>query len=147
MAPGALARAVSAASPNPSRFDPRDEGYELITRRLCLIKDTGHAGNLWGGNMLGWLDEAGGIYAAMKTANPIIVTKAFTEVDFRQSVNPGDTVEFWGRIARVGTSSIAVDICVLAWRPTHPAPWNVLSVTGVFVAIDDAHEKTPIVPR
>ena len=38
------------------------DDFELITRRLCLIKDTGHAGVRWGGNMMAWVDEAGAIY-------------------------------------------------------------------------------------
>src|ERR1041385_6611724 len=70
---------------------------ELITRRLCLIKDTGHAGVLWGGNMMAWVDEAGAIFAAQLAKNKFMVTKAFTEIDFKRQVRPGDFVEFWGK--------------------------------------------------
>ncbi|MHB8605970.1 MAG: acyl-CoA thioesterase [Thermoplasmatota archaeon] len=124
----------------------RARGYELITRRLCLIKDTGHVGTLWGGTMMSWVDEAGAIYASLKTANDKLVTKAFTQIDFRRAVRPGDTVDFYGKIARLGTSSIAIELRVLAHSPTRREPWEVLTVTGVFVAVDERGEKTPIRP-
>lgn len=126
---------------------PGKEGFELITRRLCLIKDTGHAGVLWGGNMMAWVDEAGAIYAAGVTDNATMVTKAFTEIDFKQQVRPGDVVEFWGRVSRWGTSSVSVDVRVTAGRPGTRGRWDVLTVTGVFVAIDGDGKKTKVLRR
>jgi len=123
------------------------QGFELITRRLCLIKDTGHAGVLWGGNMMAWVDEAGAIYAGQLTKNANMVTKAFTEIDFKVQVRPGDTVEFWGRVTRWGTTSLSIELKVLAGRPTSPKRWEVLDVTGVFVAIDARGRKTKVVRR
>jgi acyl-CoA thioesterase YciA len=122
-------------------------GYELITRRLCLVKDTGHAGVLWGGEMMAWVDEAGAIYAAELTTNANMVTKAFTEIDFKRQVRPGDTVEFWGRVTRWGETSLSIELKVLAYRPTSPDRWEVLTVTGVFVAIDDQGRKARVVRR
>ncbi len=118
--------------------------FELITRRLCLIKDTGHAGVLWGGNMMAWVDEAGAIYAGRQVANRYMVTKAFTEIDFQSRVAPGDMVSFYGRVARVGRTSLAIDLRVTAAHPADPDEREVLRVTGVFVAIDAAGDKEPI---
>lgn len=118
--------------------------HELITRRLCLIKDTGHAGVLWGGNMMAWVDEAGAIYAGRQVENRFMVTKAFTEIDFHSRVVPGDMVSFYGRISRVGHTSLSIDLRVTA---THPADYDereVLRVTGVFVAIRDDGQKEPL---
>lgn len=123
------------------------EGFDLITRRLCLIKDTGHAGVLWGGNMMAWVDEAGALYAGLLTKNEAMVTKAFTEIDFKQQVRPGDLVEFWGRVTRWGATSLSVEIKVLASRPTMKDRWEVLDVTGVFVAIDSKGKKTKVLAR
>lgn len=125
---------------------PADVGYDLITRRICLIKDTGHAGTLWGGNMMGWVDEAGAIYAGRKTRNVTLVTKAFTEINFTRAVRPGDVVEFWGRVEKYGRTSIAVHLKVCASRPGRDESWEVLDVTGVFVAVDDSGAKTAILP-
>ncbi len=122
-------------------------GFRLITRRLCLIKDTGHAGVLWGGNMMAWVDEAGGIFAALVTRNRAMVTKAFTDIDFKHQVQPGDVVSFWGRVAHWGKSSIHIEIKVGAARHGDEHEQEVLDVTGVFVAIDKEGGKTRVLPR
>lgn len=132
--------------PNGGAVDGPD-GFDLITRRLCLIKDTGHAGVLWGGNMMAWVDEAGAIYAGLLTKNADMVTKAFTEIDFKEQVRPGDIVEFWGRVTRWGTTSLSIELKVHAGRPSSPRRWEVLDVTGAFVAIDGKGRKTKVVPR
>lgn len=119
---------------------------ELITRRLCLIKDTGHAGVLWGGNMMAWVDEAGAIYAGRQVKNRFMVTKAFTEIDFQSRVVPGDVVSFYGRVSRIGRTSLSIDLRVTATHPAEAQEREVLSVTGVFVAMDEHGRKTPIVP-
>lgn len=121
--------------------------YELITRRLCLIKDTGHAGVLWGGNMMAWVDEAGAIYAGQRVENQTLVTKAFTEINFREQVRPGDVVEFHGCVDRYGTHSIAIKLKVIASRPHSHESWEVLDVTGIFVAIDEDGVKEKIRPQ
>lgn len=120
--------------------------HELITRRLCLIKDTGHAGVLWGGNMMAWVDEAGAIYAGRVARNALLVTKAFTEIDFLSRVVPGDVVSFYGRVARIGRTSLSIDLHVTATRPGEDAERDVLNVTGVFVAIDETGTKQAIEP-
>lgn len=128
------------------RFDARSvPDFELITRRLCLIKDTGHAGVLWGGNMMAWVDEAGAIYAGRQVKNRYMVTKAFTEIDFRSRVVPGDMVSFYGRVARWGVTSLSIDLRVTATHPSEDDEREVLSVTGVFVSIDDLGRKSALV--
>ncbi len=121
-------------------------GFELITRRLCLVKDTGHAGVLWGGNMMAWVDEAGAIYAGCRTRNEYLVTKAFTEIDFKHQVRPGDSVDFWGKVARWGDTSLTIELKVLAWRPESSERREVLEVKGVFVAVDPQGRKQKILP-
>jgi acyl-CoA thioesterase YciA len=121
-------------------------GFDLITRRLCLVKDTGHAGVLWGGNMMGWVDEAGAIYAGRRARNEYMVTKAFTEIDFKHQVRPGDSVDFWGKVVRWGDTSITVELKVLAWRPESSERREVLNVKGVFVAVDPQGRKQKILP-
>lgn len=116
-------------------------GFDLITRHLCLVKDTGHAGVLWGGNMMAWVDEAGAIYAGRRARNEYMVTKAFTEIDFKHQVRPGDFVDFWGKIARWGDTSLTIELKVLAWRPELKEQWDVLNVKAVFVAIDPQGRK------
>ena len=124
---------------------PQVAGFTLITRRLCLTKDTGHAGVLWGGNMMAWVDEAGAIYVGQLAKNPFMVTKAFTEIDFKRQVRPGDLVEFWGRVTKWGTTSMHIELKVLAGQHGNDGLHDVLDVTGVFVALGRDGKKTAIV--
>ena len=41
-----------------------DEEMELISTHVCKSSDVGFHGNLFGGVMLSWLDEAGAAFAA-----------------------------------------------------------------------------------
>lgn len=125
-------------------MDP--DGFELITRRLCLVKDTGHAGVLWGGNMMAWVDEAGAIYAARLARNKYMVTKAFTGIDFKHQVRPGDFVDFWGKVVKWGKTSLTIQLRVVGWRPETAERWEVLDVVGVFVSIDEKGRKTKVLP-
>jgi acyl-CoA thioesterase YciA len=120
--------------------------FELITRRLCLIKDTGHAGVLWGGNMMAWVDEAGAIYAGRQVANRFMVTKAFTEIDFQSRVVPGDMVSFYGRVAKWGRTSLSIDLRVTATHPAEDDEREVLTVRGTFVAMDDSGKTEQVRP-
>jgi acyl-CoA hydrolase len=121
-------------------------GFELITRRLCLAKDTGHAGVLRGGTMMAWVDEASAIYAGRRTRNECMVTKAFTEIDFKHQVRAGDSVDFWGKVARWGDTGLTIELKVLSWRPESSERREVLDVKGVFVAIDSRGRKQKILP-
>jgi acyl-CoA hydrolase len=97
--------------------------------------------------MMAWVDEAGAIYVGQLAKNPYMVTKAFTEIDFKRQVRPGDFVEFWGKVVKWGTTSLAVELKVVRWRPEDPrGRKEVLDVTGVFVAIDERGEKTRVIP-
>lgn len=94
---------------------------------------------------MAWVDEAGAIYVGQLAKNPFMVTKAFTEIDFKRQVRPGDFVEFWGKVVHWGTTSLSVELKVIRWRPEDPNEREeVLDVTGVFVAIDENGRKTNV---
>ncbi len=78
--------------------------------------------------------------------NEYMVTKAFTEIDFKHQVRPGDSVDFWGKVNRWGNTSLTIELKVLAWRPESNERREVLDVKGVFVAIDPQGRKQKIIP-
>ncbi|OGV36203.1 MAG: hypothetical protein A2020_12425 [Lentisphaerae bacterium GWF2_45_14] len=83
---------------------------EKVTSNICKTKDIGTYGNLFGGVMLAWVDEAAGIYAMKKTGEKHMVTLRFGEVLFRKPVKVGDIVEFYCGNGKVGNSSFSFDI-------------------------------------
>jgi acyl-CoA thioesterase YciA len=52
--------------------------------------------NLFGGEMLAWLDEAGFIYVQKITNKSRFVTKKFEEVEFKLPVKVGSIVSIYG---------------------------------------------------
>ena len=81
-----------------------------VSAYLCMTKDIGIGGNLFGGVMLAWMDEAAGIYAHRYTGGQRTVTLKYGEVLFRYPVREGDLVEFYARNPRIGRTSLTFDL-------------------------------------
>jgi len=119
---------------------------DIAVRVIMLPKDTNPMGTVFGGVILSHLDLAGAFEARKHTAGRI-VTKAMNEVEFVAPVHLGDTVTFYTRTLRTGTSSITVEIEVDAQRtgPTgNRDTVHVTSATVVYVAIDKNGRPTPL---
>jgi acyl-CoA thioesterase YciA len=119
---------------------------DIAIRIIMLPKDTNPMGTVFGGVILSHLDLAGAFEARKKTAGRV-VTKSMHEVDFVAPVHLGDTVTFYTRTARVGTSSVTVEIEVDAQRtgPTgNRDTVHVTSATVVYVAVDKNGKPCPL---
>ena len=123
------------------------EGFELIARHIVSIKDLGGADRLFGGTMLAWLDEAGAAYAMTKMGVTSIVTRHIEAMDFLAPGRAGDVLAIYGRIARVGNTSISVEMKVNAEDPASGAAHGIVTTTFVFVAVDKWGKKTPLPKR
>jgi len=55
---------------------------ELISTHICKGQNIGVHGNLFGGVMLSWLDEAGGAFAGQCSDTPRMVTLKLAETLF-----------------------------------------------------------------
>lgn len=103
----------------------------VITSKMCMAKDVGMNGNLFGGNMLAWMDEAAAIFAHQITGEKRMVTKKFGEIVFVKPVKVGDIISFDCSHEQIGTSSIEFMI---------EADVNgtyVFFTNAVFVAVDE----------
>ncbi len=101
-----------------------------ITAKICMTKDIGTGGNLFGGNMMAWMDEAASIFACNHTHEHVVTLK-FSEILFRRAVKVGDMVEFYAQDPRTGRSSLTFD---LEGRVRGEI---VFHTTCVFVAVDE----------
>ena len=52
---------------------------ELIDSKIYKTPDLGANGNVYGGRILEWLDDAGGIFAVKQILGPVVTLK-FSEV-------------------------------------------------------------------
>ena len=102
-----------------------------VSGNLCMTKDIGVGGNLFGGMMMAWMDEAAGIFAHQYTGVVRMVTLKYTELVFKYPVRTGDIVSFYASHPRVGRTSFTFDL-------EGRVQGNVVVHTSVtFVAIDD----------
>jgi len=109
-----------------------------ITAHVCMTKDIGVQGNLFGGVMLAWMDEAAAIYAHQATGMDRVVTLKYSELLFKRPVRVGDTVVFQARNAVIGRTSITFDI------EARVGDAVVLQTSTTFVAVDESGSPLPI---
>ena len=79
---------------------------KFLTRKLITPADLNPRGTLHGGQLLKWIDEEGGIHAALELQTGLIVTKFISEIEFKYPVLEGDVVEIGMQTNEVGTSSV-----------------------------------------
>jgi acyl-CoA thioesterase YciA len=82
---------------------------EFVQRQLCLTKEIGIRNNLFGGEMLSWLDKAMATWVMEKTDTPDVVTKHL-EVEFVNPVKIKNIVHFYARVQSIGNTSIKCDV-------------------------------------
>ena len=78
---------------------------KFLTRKLVTHEDLNPRGYLHGGQLLKWIDEEGGIHAALELQTGLIVTKYISEIDFKYPVLEGDVVEIGMQTLEIGKSS------------------------------------------
>ena len=100
-----------------------------------LPRDTNSSGTIFGGVILSYLDQAGGV-EARKHANKVFVTVAMRGVEFIAPVFVGDLVSFYTRTLRIGRSSVTVDISLKPHALTAVAAVRVMEAEVVYVAVD-----------
>ncbi len=117
---------------------------ELVSTKICKTSDIGVNDNLFGGTLLSWMDEAGGNYAASKCCTPNMVTVKINEVQFKKPVRVKEHIRIYGKVERVGSTSITVIIEARRVMFSNAAEESVCSTEMVFVKIDNFGKASPI---
>ncbi len=123
---------------------PTPEG-KLILRTLAMPADTNPHGDIFGGWIMSQMDIAGGILAREITCCRI-VTVAAESIVFIKPVHVGDVVCCYGRILRIGTTSVTINLEV--WvkpaldKPAGETPeFQVTKAAFTYVAVDQSGKK------
>ena len=116
----------------------------LISSHVCMTKDVGFHGNLFGGLMLAWLDEAAAGFAAEICESPRMVTKKISEVIFQKPVRPGQIIKIYGKLKKIGTSSVVVELEARRHSPYNGSQQVVCTTDMTFVRVDGDGEPVPI---
>jgi acyl-CoA thioesterase YciA len=109
---------------------------DLCIRTLAMPADTNANGDIFGGWLLGQMDVGGGVFAS-KVAKSRTVTVAIEAMSFRKAVYVGDLVSVYGKLVRIGRTSITVRL--EAWAVRRRETQSILVTEGNFtyVSIDD----------
>ena len=119
-----------------------------ILRTLAMPADTNANGDIFGGWIMSQMDIAGGILAK-ETTRSRVVTVAVDSFKFLRPVKVGDVVCCYGRVLRIGNTSIAIalEVWVKSVRHETEDEWPRFKVTEAiftYVAIDAEGKKRAI---
>ena len=116
---------------------------KLISQHLCKLHNIGLHGNLFGGQLLSWIDEAGFILAAEYAQSYDLVTARIDRTDFSQPALQGDVISIYGEVVKQGRSSVNVRIEVHKNLPQTLTPHTLVAQTFlIFVRIDPITKKS-----
>ena len=117
---------------------------ELVMRVMPMPADANGNGDIFGGWIMAQVDLAGAVLP-MRVARGRIATVAVNEFIFKQAVSVGDLLSFYGKVLRVGNTSVTVHVEVYAERnPADPHIVKVTEATLTYVAIDRQGQPRPI---
>lgn len=124
-----------------ARVDPAGS-RRLALQVVTLPRDTNPLGTIFGGVILGYIDQAGYVEARRHGAHRW-VTASIDRVDFKAPVHLGDIVSLFTRTDRAGTSSVTVRVEVESERYLTGDRIPVTSATVTMVAVNAAGRPIP----
>lgn len=120
---------------HPTNFGLDD--FDIVTRHIVMEKDLNAFGNLFGGAILGWLDEASALYVMEKIGYANFVTVSLTDVNFKAPGRRGDAIVIYCRTLKTGKSSITVQTRALAHEPVTGDKREIITCTITFVCLEN----------
>lgn len=124
---------------------------ELVLRTLAMPADTNPHGDIFGGWIMAQMDIAGGIMAK-EIAESRVVTVAVETIKFLKPVHVGDVVCCYGKILKIGTTSITINLeiwvkPVQALAKDLSKRYKVTQAAFTYVAVDEEGNKQVVLKR
>jgi len=116
----------------------------LISTHICKASNLGVHGNLFGGVMLAWLDEAGAAFACQFCDTPRMVTVKMAETRFQKPVRLGHIIKIYGKIAQVGNTSVTILLEARRHSVYNGTQRTVCTTELTFVRVDGDGEAIPV---
>jgi len=113
---------------------------KFYSSKIVKPQDLNPGGTLFGGTLLGWIDEDAAIFVISRLGSKSIVTKYMSEINFVSSARNGDIIEIGFEVVRYGRTSITVK-CVVRNKMTKQVIINIEKI--VFVHIDANGRSSP----
>ena len=109
---------------------------DLCIRTLAMPADTNGNGDIFGGWLLSQMDVAGGVFTS-KVTKSRNVTVAIEAMNFRKAVYVGDLVSVYGKLVRIGRTSITIHLEAWVTRRKETQPILVTDGNFTYVSIDE----------
>lgn len=125
------------------RIQRRIDESQTRIAKVVVPSTTNHYDTLYGGTLLGWMDEVAFI-TATRFGRCRFVTVSLDRTDFKHPIPSGTIVELIGTVEHLGRTSVRVRVDV--WVEHMLISDRVKAVTGEFtmVAIDDHKKPVPV---
>ncbi len=107
-----------------------------VATKICQASVIGINGNLFGGTMLAWLDEAGAAFAGYLCRTPNMVTMKMDEVLFKRPVRISHHIRLYARVHRIGRTSLTINVEARRFDFEKELEELVCSTRIVYVKID-----------
>ena len=100
-------------------------------------------GHIFGGWVLSQMDIAAGIIASRR-AGGSVATIAIERMEFIAPIHLRDVISVFAEVERVGRTSMAIRIEVVATRDRGATEVKVTEGVFTFVALDEQHQPRPV---
>jgi acyl-CoA thioesterase YciA len=117
---------------------------KLINKKICMGKDIGIHGNVFGGFMMSWIDEAAAAFATEYCCTPNMVTLKVGEMHFKKPLKAGNHIRLYGEVAHLGNTSIKLNLEARRFNLYSGEETAVCTTSITFVRIDEDGQPTPI---
>jgi acyl-CoA thioesterase YciA len=120
-----------------------DEKRQPTLRVVPGPTDINANGNIFGGWVLSQMDIAAGIVASQRANGPV-ATVAIDGMEFIAPIHIRDLISVFAHVDRVGRTSMAVRIEVIATRDRGKTDIKVTEGLFTFVALDERHRPRSV---
>ena len=117
---------------------------KLINKKICMTKDIGIHGNMFGGILMAWIDESAAAFATENCCTPNMVTLRVGELLFKKPLKVGNHVRLYGDVAHLGNTSLTLNIEARRYSVYSGEETVVCTTSITFVRIDEDGNPTPI---
>lgn len=131
----------------PQALKPVPMSQSATTMSKLMTPDEANVyGNVHGGAILKYIDEAAAVAAWRHARVAKVVTVSLERMDFREPVFIGDILIIHATVRHVGRTSMLVGIRVEAETPQSGEKRHTASCYMTFVALDRNNQPTPVPP-
>lgn len=118
---------------------------EVHMTDLVLPHMTNNRGNMFGGDVMAFMDKAAGI-TALRFCRQLVVTASSERIDFETPIIGGEIIESMSKVIYVGRTSMIVRVRIYAEHALQGE--QRVCTTGYFsmVAIDTTGRPVPVPP-